>query len=204
MKRKAVWAVGALAAILLLLVVLLPLFFNANRFKPEVESTLSQDLGRQVKIGSLSLALLSGGIEAKDISIADDPAFSHDPFVKAKSLSVGVQLKPLIFDKQVKIESLTLNEPSVVLLQSASGKWNYSTIGKKQDKVPAQGSSSNVEVNKLAITDGRVELGRANGQRTAFTNVNMKASGISDKTSFPFEVSAAGPSGGKRCLGGPG
>jgi AsmA protein len=202
MKRKVLWAVGVVAAILLLIVVLLPLFFNANRFKPQVESTLSQSLGRQVKIGSLSLAILSGGIEAKDISIADDPAFSRDPFVKAKSLAVGVQLMPLIFDKQVKAESLTLNEPSVALLQSASGKWNYSSIGKKQDKAPAQGASSNVEVNKLAISDGRVELGRANGQRTAFTNVNLKASGISDKTSFPFEVSAVGPSGGKLSVDG--
>ncbi len=195
MKRKAFWAVGAVTALLLLLVILLPLFFNAERFRPQVESTLSQSLGRQVKIGSLSLALLSGGVEAKDISIADDPAFSRDPFVKAKSLSVGVQLKPLIFDKQVKIESLTLNEPSVVLLQSASGKWNYSTMGQKQEKTPAPSSGSKVEVNKLAITDGRVELGRANGQRTAFTKVNMKASGI--WTSFPFELSASGPSGGK-------
>ncbi len=202
MKRKVLWAVGAVAAVLLLIVVLLPLFFNAERFRPQVESTLSQNLGRQVKIGSLSLAILSGGVEAKDISIADDPAFSREPFVKAKSLSVGVQLKPLIFDKQVKIESLTLNAPSVVLLQSASGKWNYSSLGQKKEKTPSQGSSSNIEVNKLAISDGRIEFGRANGQRTAFTNVNMKASGISDKTSFPFEISATGPSGGKLSVDG--
>src|SRR5690349_9284254 len=122
MKRKALWAVGILAAVVLLLVILLPVLFDANRYRPEVESNLSQSLGRPVKIGSLKLALFSGGIEATDISIADDPAFSRDPFVKAKSLDVGVQMKPLLFDHQVKIESLELNSPTVILLQSAAGK----------------------------------------------------------------------------------
>src|SRR3954471_19744151 len=196
MKRKVLWAAGIAAAALLLLVVLLPFFFNADRFRPEVESRLSQALGRQVKLGSLKLAMLSGGIEAKDISVADDPAFSKDPFVKAKSLDIGVELTPLLFHRQVKIQSVVLNEPAVVLLQSASGKWNYSSIGQKQAKAPSQGSS-NVQVDKLKISNGRIELGRANGQRSAFTDVNVKITGISDKSSFPFEVSANSPGGGK-------
>jgi AsmA protein len=196
MKRKALWAAGILVAVLVLLVVLLPLLFDANRFRPEIESRLSQSLGREVKIGSLKLALFSGGVEAKDISIADDPAFSREPFVKAKSLDVGVQMKPLLFNHQVKIESLELNTPTVRLLQSASGKWNYSTLGQKQSTGASQGSSA-VEVNKLQISDGRVELGRANGEHPAFTDVSVKASGISDKAAFPFEVSATAPAGGK-------
>jgi AsmA protein len=201
MKRKVLWAAGILAVIFLLLVVILPLLFDANRFRPEVESRLSQSLGRQVKIGSLQLAILSGGIQAKDISIADDPAFSHEPFVQAKSLKVGVQMKPLLFDRQLKIESLVLNQPVVRLVQSSSGKWNYSTIGQKQSKTSSAGSPD-VEVNKLEIANGRIEMGRANGKQSAFTDVNMKASNISDKTSFPFQVSAAAPSGGKLSVDG--
>ncbi len=196
MKRKALWIVGVLAAFLLLLAVILPLLFDANRYRPEVESRLTQALGRQVKIGSLKLALFSGGIKAADISIADDPAFSRDPFVEAKSLNVGVQMKPLLFDRQVKIESLVLNEPTVRLLQSATGKWNYSTIGQKSAKASSSGSSD-VEVNKFEIAGGRIEVGRANGKQSAFTDVNMKATDISEKTAFPFEVSAAAPGGGK-------
>ena len=196
MKRKALWIGGVLAAFLLLLAVILPLLFDANRYRPEVESRLTQALGRQVKIGSLKLALFSGGIKAADISIADDPAFSRDPFVEAKSLNVGVQMKPLLFDRQVKIESLVLNEPTVRLLQSATGKWNYSTIGQKSAKASSSGSSD-VEVNKFEIAGGRIEVGRANGKQSAFTDVNMKATDISEKTAFPFEVSAAAPGGGK-------
>lgn len=201
MKRKALWAVAVIAVLLLVVVVALPFLFDANRFLPEVELRLTQALGRQVKIGSLKLALFSGGIQAKEISIADDPAFSREPFIKAQSLDVGVQMKPLLFDHKIKIESLILNEPVVRLLQSPSGKWNYSTLGQKQTTSSSQ-SSSGIEVSKLAIAKGRLEIGRANGKQQAFTDVDVKLSDISDHTAFPFAVSAIAPSGGKIELNG--
>src|SRR6266436_7215597 len=68
-------------------------------FRPKLESELSGALGRQVKVGNLSLSLLSGSVTADNISIADDPAFAKTPFVQAKSLKVGVKLIPLIFSK---------------------------------------------------------------------------------------------------------
>ncbi len=52
---------------------------------------------RQVKMGDLSLSIFSGSVSADNISIADDPAFSKEPFVTAKSLKVGVEVPSLIF-----------------------------------------------------------------------------------------------------------
>lgn len=45
-----------------------------------------------MSIGDLKLSILSGGVSADDLAIADDPAFSGGPFVRAKSLKVGVEL----------------------------------------------------------------------------------------------------------------
>jgi len=95
--------------VLIVIVVAIPFFIDANMFRPRLESDLTSTLGRQVKVGNLSLSLLSGGVQANDISIADDPAFSNSPFVQAKSLSVGVQLIPLIFSKSLQVTDLTLN-----------------------------------------------------------------------------------------------
>ena len=97
MKRKGLWILGILVGLVLLLVIVLHVVFDANRYRPEIESRLSKSLARQVKIGDLSLSLLSGGIRASDISIADDPTYGKQPFVTAKSLKIGVQLIPLIF-----------------------------------------------------------------------------------------------------------
>ena len=84
-----------------------------------LESDLTAALGRPVKVGNLSLSLLSGSVAADDISIADDPAFSQSPFVQAKSLKVGVELIPLIFSKTLNVTDLTLNQPEISLVKSA-------------------------------------------------------------------------------------
>src|SRR3954452_16545633 len=187
MKSKAVWVVGIVVVVLLLVLLLLPVIFNANRFRPDIEARLSQSMGRTVKIGDLQLSLLSGGIKASDISIADDPAFSHDPFLRAQSLQVGVELGPLLFDRVVKIESLVIKEPAVRLLQSQAGKWNVSTIGQKQQG-SATSSSNDLSIQKLEIDDGKVTVGRASGKQEAYTDLNLKASNISNGKSFPFEL----------------
>src|SRR5262245_49709 len=116
MKRKGLWVLGILVALVVLGLVILPLVFDANRYRPTIEARLSKSLGRTVKIGDLHLSLLSGGIRASDISISDDPAFSHEPFLQAKSLQVGVEMRPLLFDRQVKIESIVVKEPDIRLL----------------------------------------------------------------------------------------
>ena len=89
--------------------------------------------GREVKVGNLSLSILSGSVSAEDLSIADDPAFSKDPFIRAKSLKVGVEVMPLIFSKTLHVTDITLDKPEIALLRDASGKWNFSSLGSKSD-----------------------------------------------------------------------
>ncbi|MGZ4814197.1 MAG: AsmA family protein [Terriglobales bacterium] len=201
MKNKGLWVLGILIAVVLVIVVLLPLIFDANRYRPEIESRLTKSLGRPVKIGSLKLSLFSGGITAHDITIADDPAFSREPFVTAKSLEVGVALMPLLFHQQVQVQSLILDEPGVRLLQSSAGKWNVSTIGQKQQQGTSD-ASTDISIAKLQVNDGRVEVGQASGKPQAYTGLNLKATDLSYKSEFPFSVSMNAPQGGKLKLEG--
>lgn len=121
---------GIIIGVLILIAIILPFVIDANTFRPKLESELTDLLGRQVKVGNLSLALLSGGVAADNISIADDPSFSKSPFVRAKSLRVGVELVPLIFSRTLNITHITLNEPQINLVSSENGeKWNFSSLG---------------------------------------------------------------------------
>src|SRR6266446_8359054 len=130
-KKKILIAVGVIFGVLILIALLLPLLVNVDRLRPEVQTQASAALGREVTIGKLELSIFSGGVTAKDIAIADDPAFSEQAFVKAKSLDVGVDLMPLIFSKALHVNTLTLEEPEIHLVKTAGGKWNFSTIGNK-------------------------------------------------------------------------
>ncbi len=109
--KRILKILAIILGVLIVLVIALPFFIDANTFRPKLESELTEALGRQVKVGNLSLSLLSGGVSADNISIADDPAFSKSPFVQAKSLKVGVEMIPLIFSKTLNVTDLTL-EPA--------------------------------------------------------------------------------------------
>ncbi len=71
---------------------------------------MSRSLGRDVKLGDLKLSILSGFVTAGDLSIADDPACSHKPFVQAKSLAVAVELWPLLASRQLHVTGLTIDQ----------------------------------------------------------------------------------------------
>jgi len=202
-----------IAAIVLGLIVVLliatPFFFDANTFRPKLESELTTALGREVKVGNLSLSLFSGSVSAEQISIADDPAFSRSPFVQASSLKVGVEVMPLLFSKELHVTELTLNQPEVALVQSADGeKWNFSSLGANSAaQSPASSSSSssnaNLSVAKLNLNDGRLTVTHAgSAAKHAYDHVNVAVQNFSFTSSFPFQMSAGLPAGGKLSLDG--
>src|ERR1044071_2343440 len=208
MKRLLVIS-GIVVGILLLIVIAVPLFINVDSFRPDLEKKISAALNRTVHIGKIDASLLSGGATASDITIEDDPAFNKGPFLKASSVKVGVQLMPLIFSKQLKVTSLTVQKPDITLLKNAAGKWNYSTIGATQQKAspePSGKSAPDVSVDKFEITDGTVRVGHSSshsaGKESVYQNVTLVAHNISAHSAMPFTLSAAMPGGGKMELEG--
>ncbi len=98
MKR---WAKILLAVIGLVIVavVAIKLFVNANTFRPAIEKQLTTTLGRDVKVGNLSLSLFRGSLVSEGLTVADDPGFSAEPFLTAKEFRIGVSLQTLIFSR---------------------------------------------------------------------------------------------------------
>ena len=129
MQKHWLKVVAGIAVLIFLVIVLVPFFVNAETFRPTIETQLSTALGRPITLGRLSFSLFKGSLVAKDIAIADDPAFSITPFLQAKSLQIGVEVLPLVFHRQVRITHLTLDTPSINLLHAANGRWNFSSLG---------------------------------------------------------------------------
>jgi AsmA protein len=203
MKRLLIIS-GIIVGVLLLIIIAVPLFINVDSFRPDLEKKLSAALNRQVHIGKLDASLLSGGASASDITIADDPAFNKDPFLKAASVKVGVQLMPLIFSKQLKVTSLTIQKPDITLLKNAAGKWNYSTLGATAQTQKTQpepsGKAPDISVDKFEIAGGTVRVGHSSGhsagKESIYQNVNLVAHNISATSAMPFTLSAGMPGGG--------
>lgn len=219
--KRALKILAIVVVVVIFIALALPFLVNANAFRPKIESDLSGALGRQVKVGNLSLSLFAGGVTADDISIADDPAFSQSPFVQAKSLKVGVELIPLIFSKSLHVTEITLKQPEISLVRSADGeKWNFSSLGNSSARqsttsqpapatmeapapkapaaTPQSPSTPNLSVAKLNVDDGQLTISRAGSSESprVYDKVNIEVTGFSMTSSFPFQMSANLPSGG--------
>jgi AsmA protein len=208
---KALKIIGIVVAVLVLIAIALPFLINVNAFRPRLESALSQALGREVKVGNLSLSILSGSVSAEDLSIADDPAFSKNPFIQAKSLKVGVEVMPLIFSKALHVTDITLDKPEIALLRDASGKWNFSSLGNKSSSAskPAPASSEpsstpDLSVSKLEVKDGSLSVNRANSsiKPHVYSDVNISVTNFSPTSQFPYTITANLPAGGTAKLDG--
>src|SRR4051812_15361149 len=216
-RKKVLIIVGGVLAVFILVALLLPLFVNVDKLRPEVQTQASAALGREVTIGKLELSVFSGGVTAKDIAIADDPGYSNQPFVRAKSLDVGVDLWPLIFSKALHVNTLTLQDPEIHLVKGAGGKWNYSSLGTKSstdtkrgrrkaaepESKPAQASApQDFSVGRFEINSGRVVVSNASGKPHTYEDVSVVAKNISPTSVVPFTVSAKSPGEGKVSLDG--
>lgn len=198
-KKRALLIVGSIIGVLVLLVLALPFVVDVDRFRPRIEAQLKTSLGRDVSIGRLNLSILAGGISAQKVMIGDDPSFSKNPFIVAKSLDIGIEWWPLISSRAIRIKTLTLQEPQVTLLRAPSGKWNFSSLGgNAPNKAPSNGSPAstpNISVQKLNIADGQITVGRAHsyGKQYSYSNVDLTAKNIAYGSTIPFTLSAKTP-----------
>lgn len=222
---KILKIVGIVIAVIIVAALALPFLIDVNTFRPEIQSELTTALGRQVTVGNLHLSLLAGSVGADDVSIADDPVFSKQAFVSAKSLDVGVEMVPLIFSKSLHVTELVLNQPQVSLLKNASGRWNFSSLGSKSAPAapapraaapeksaalakkaadPSSGVSPDLAVGKLTIKDGTVTMANVSTHEKpqVFSHVDITVTNFAFPSKFPFTLSADLPGGGTAKLDG--
>jgi len=195
MRRKGK-IVAAVVGAVIVAIAAIPLFVNVNTFKPLIEEQLTNALGRKATVGKLSLSPFSGSVTADDLTIADDPQYSSQPFIAAKELRLGVRMRPLIFDHKIVVTNLAIEQPQIHLVHAASGAWNFSTIGQNAAKRTEQQKQQSI-VPDFTMDDFKIEDGHAvvenlpaSGAPMVYDKVNMTVDGFSFTKMSPFKVSA--------------
>jgi AsmA protein len=205
----------ALVGLFVVAIVLILLFVNANSFRPAIEKQLTATLGRDVKLGKVSLSLFSWSLIVRDLSIADDPAFSSAPFLTATEVRIGILLWPLIFSHQLNIRSFQIEAPQIIVIRAANGAWNFSSLG----RLPASGdpahdanaqSASGISkgavpqvpdqlfIGRIVIEAGHAVIGSlpAQGPPRVYEHVNLTARDFSFTSQFAIEGGATLAAGG--------
>jgi AsmA protein len=222
--RKVGIIVGIIVAVIVIAVVVVLAVFNPNDYKATIQTKLEQQLGRKVSLGDMSLGIFPLRFKVANLSIADDPKFSNEPFIQTQLLSVSVKLMPLL-SKSVEVDSLSLERPNVNLIRNAQGVWNFASLGQTQapagapasttpppstapaKPAPASSSSSSGEqgfsLGELAINDGQVAITDQQDKRpkTVYDHIDLKLTDFAPTTPFSVEASVHLPGGGNQEVG---
>jgi AsmA protein len=209
-RRTLFIVLGSIVALILVIVLAIPMFLNADNFRTRIESTLSTSLGRKVTLGKLDLSVLSGSLIAENSSVADDPAFSTQPFLQTGPVKINVELLPLLLSHEIHITGFTLDSPHIVLLRAPNGTWDYSSIGNAHKKVASAsgGTIPNVTIGHLSITNGQLTVGAVAAPgaptppRRTYDQLTLDAKDFSFDKAFPFTASARLPGDGTVSLKG--
>src|SRR5215467_734340 len=194
MGRILKW-VGITLAVVVIGLISLPFLINVNQFKPMLESELSTALNREVKLGNLKLSLLAGEVAADDLSVSEDQAFGKPAFIRAKSLKVGAEIWPFLTSHKLIVRHLTIDQPEIVLVQTPSGDWNFSSLGGKTQARPAQPAPGSqpldLSVQQVKISNARLTLRRTVGHSKPLVleQLALELREFSATTAFPFTLS---------------
>jgi AsmA protein len=206
MKKSVKIGLAAAIALPILAVAAIPLFVDANTFRPIIESRLTAALSRRVTLGDLSLSLRTGGLVANDLSIAEDPKFGQTPFFTAKQLRIGVEMKPLIFHKQLIVRSFEVDAPQIHLIRAEDGTWNFSTLSHvaAPQNTTKPAALPDLPVGLITIQDGNATIETLPSQKNpqVYDHLNVKLENFSLAKAFPFAVSASLPGDGKVAVSG--
>lgn len=198
MPKRALLIVGVLIAILLLAALSLPFLVNANEFRPRIEAAATSAVGRKVSLGNLSFSIFSGSLKAQDLSIADDPRFSSEPFLRAKSLVLGVNVRQLLTSQTVAITDLTIGDADIALIENAAGEWNFSSAVSKGPSTgvvrPVSTESAPLDflVRLVNISDSRISITQPGGNQKPLVleKVDIALKEFSPEGGFPFSLTA--------------
>jgi uncharacterized protein involved in outer membrane biogenesis len=139
------------------LVIIIPLLFDVDRYRPQVAALIEKQTGKPAEIGHLALTVLpSLSIRIDDFTLRNPAGFPQGNFVKAEKIYALVDAGGL-WRHQVVIKSLDLDAPDISLLSNLKGNWNFEnkpSSAKADPDPPGEkplftlGVISNVKINK--------------------------------------------------------
>lgn len=196
MKKKILFALGGFIVLILGAAAALPLLFDANSFRPQIQSALESSLKRKIDLGTLSLKFYPLSVKVNDVKVAEDDKYSSTiPFLTASEILVNLDLRSLL-NKQVKVDALTIIRPTVNLIRNAEGKWNYESVGQQKES----GGDSKLSFTELTVQDGTVTINRATAPSQTLTGVNVALHDFVPGKPTKVEASARLPGEGKQLV----
>ena len=190
MSKNLRLAVALIVGIPLIAFLALYLLVDPQKLSPLLVAQLSKALNRNPSIETLEFKLFPPSFKATNLVVADDPAFSGKPFLKAETLEIRPAILPLL-SGQIELQSVRIIEPALELIQNAKGVWNFDSIGGSgQNKEP-----NSLSLNRLVIERANLGIKRPDSPREVYSKLSAELRNYAEGKPFGLKVAAQMPSG---------
>lgn len=200
--RKRIFGAVAAALSAILVLTLLIVDILVPRAKDYLLSRMEQGLGRKITVDKIVLTLMPVGVRLANFTIADDPAFSTDAFLRAKDFQVDFRLLPLLLGR-FRLNRIALESPLITIVRDARGQYNVAS-NPRDDRNPTgspEGSknapagmhdSQLLMVALMNVSNGTLRYrDLKNGGELTATQINLKVNNFEWDEPFDIELQAA-------------
>jgi AsmA protein len=169
MKKVLKW--GAIicvsfAVVIIAALLIIPLFVDAKKYKPELEKYVSETTQRSFSVGDdVGFSLFPwASLSFSDLKLGNPSGFKETEFVSIKSFEIRIKLLPLLFSylKDIEISRLILNEPRIALVKTQKElvNWEFPSSGTDSDKeTEGKPSGTGLPISRLVVNDFAIKNG---------------------------------------------
>jgi len=104
--------------------VVVSVFVDPDRYRPEVISYLEAKTGKQVELGHVGVIWFPLSVRLDDFGTRNPKPFPPGYFLKAKRIDASIEATALLH-RQIVIKSLVLYDPIVNVVSDPDGLWNF-------------------------------------------------------------------------------
>ena len=154
-------ALGILGVVALLVIgaVLVPVLFR-DQIVERLQRELNQELDATVSFADVDVSLLSTfptlTAEVVDLSVTGKGDFEGVTLVAAESVAAGLDLVTLVFDREVVVEAVSVEQPEVRIVILESGRANYDIVRDEPSSAEEGEGELALELERYDISGGSV------------------------------------------------
>lgn len=139
---------------------------------------LEAAFGRPVDVAHYSFSLLAGPrLEADRVTVAEDPRFGNEYFLRADSLAIGLRWGALLRGR-IEFGPVSLSGPSLNLVRLPDGEWNLeSWLPRPRGNLPTAPVTgrASLHLQRIDLSGGRVNFKQGAG-KLPFSLSNVEGS----------------------------
>ena len=121
--------VGVLLALIIVAIIALPLLFDPNDYKAQINAAIERQIGREVDIsGDIGLSVFPWlGLELGRVEVANAEGFGDEPMAQMNAAQISVKLLPLL-SRDIEVGTVSLDGLRLRLARNDEGRSNWADI----------------------------------------------------------------------------